>query len=110
MVMFAMNDGQFQLVYNVLSFSLASMMATTLFLWMRVPAVGARYQTAVLISGRAGRLLRFRHHLQVRCRPLHLPDHGDEIRQRKQELPRPMNQLVSFLTNLCEHAQVPIST
>jgi len=51
MVMFAMSDGQFQLVYNVLSFSLASMMATTLFLWMRVPAVGARYQTAVLISG-----------------------------------------------------------
>merc|ERR1711972_642779 len=37
--------------YNVLSFSLASTMATTLFLWMRVPAVGARYQTAVLISG-----------------------------------------------------------
>merc|ERR1740130_1017506 len=30
-----MTDGQFQLVYNILSFSLASMMATTLFLWMR---------------------------------------------------------------------------
>merc|ERR1712110_247217 len=50
-MMFQMTDGQFQLVYNVLSFSLASMMATTLFLWMRVPAVGARYQTAVFISG-----------------------------------------------------------
>jgi len=51
MVMFAMNDGQFQLVYNILSFSLASMMATTLFLWMRVPSINPRYQTAVLISG-----------------------------------------------------------
>merc|ERR1711941_53627 len=51
MVMFSMNDGQFQLVYNVLSFSLASMMATTLFLWMRVPNIAPRYQTAVLISG-----------------------------------------------------------
>merc|ERR1712110_887906 len=50
-MMFQMTDGQFQLVYNVLSFSLASMMATTLFLWMRVPAVGAKYQSAVLISG-----------------------------------------------------------
>jgi len=51
MVMFAMTDGQFQLVYNVLSFSLASMMATTLFLWMRVPAIVPKYQTALIISG-----------------------------------------------------------
>merc|ERR1712209_361773 len=50
-MMFAMNDSQFQLVYNVLSFSLASMMATTLFLWMRVPAINAKYQTALIISG-----------------------------------------------------------
>merc|ERR1712210_298630 len=33
------------------SFSLASMMATTLFLWMRVPAILDKYRTAVLISG-----------------------------------------------------------
>merc|ERR1719434_340261 len=46
-----MNDSQFQLVYNILSFSLASMMATTLFLWMRVPAINAKYQTALIISG-----------------------------------------------------------
>merc|ERR1711862_281549 len=46
-----MTDGQYQLVYNLLSFSLASMMATTIFLWMRVPAVEANYQTALMISG-----------------------------------------------------------
>merc|ERR1711879_976165 len=51
MVMFAMSDSQFQLVYNVLSFTLASMMSTTLFLWMRAPSISPRYQTAVLISG-----------------------------------------------------------
>mmetsp|Transcript_83626 Transcript_83626/g.179288 ORF Transcript_83626/g.179288 Transcript_83626/m.179288 type:complete len:259 (+) Transcript_83626:65-841(+) len=51
MVMFSMSDGQFQLVYNVLSFSLASMMATTLFLFMRVPGIHAKYQTALIISG-----------------------------------------------------------
>jgi len=50
-MMFPMNDGQFQLVYNVLSFCLASMMATTLFLWMRVPAVVPKYRTALIISG-----------------------------------------------------------
>lgn len=50
-MMFPMTDGQFQLVYNVLSFSLASMMATTLFLWMRVPAIERKYQTALIISG-----------------------------------------------------------
>merc|ERR1712005_91720 len=41
----------FQTVYNTLSFSLASMMATTMFLWFRSFAVGAKYQSAVLISG-----------------------------------------------------------
>jgi len=50
-MMFPMSDGQFQLVYNILSFSLASMMATTLFLWMRVPAISAKFQTALIISG-----------------------------------------------------------
>merc|ERR1712211_229126 len=41
----------FQAVYNVLSFALASMMATTMYLWLRQFAVQARYQSAVLISG-----------------------------------------------------------
>merc|ERR1712078_261312 len=49
--MYAMSDAQFGLVYNVLSFSLASMMATTIFLWMRVPAVNNKYQSALIISG-----------------------------------------------------------
>merc|ERR1712139_474028 len=39
------------LVYNCLSFCLASMMATTLFLWMRVPAVKEQYKSALIISG-----------------------------------------------------------
>jgi bacteriorhodopsin len=50
-MMFPMTDGQFQLVYNVLSFALASMMATTLFLWMRVPSIVPKYRTALIISG-----------------------------------------------------------
>lgn len=51
MVMYEMSDDQFQLVYNVLSFSLASMMATTLFLWMKVPDVSDKYRSGVIISG-----------------------------------------------------------
>jgi len=51
MVMYAMDDFQFQAVYNVLSFSFASMMATTLFLWFRSFAVKDKYRSAVLISG-----------------------------------------------------------
>jgi len=50
-MMFPMRDAQFQLVYNVLSFALASMMATTLFLWMRVPSIVPKYRTALIISG-----------------------------------------------------------
>jgi len=49
--MYPVTDSQFQLVYNVLSFSLASMMATTLFLWLKVSSVAPKFQTPVIISG-----------------------------------------------------------
>jgi len=51
MAMFNMSDFQYQAVYNVLSFALASMMATTLFLWCRSIAVKEQYKCAVFISG-----------------------------------------------------------
>jgi len=51
MVMYAMSDLQYQAVYNVLSFSLASMMATTMYLWFRATAVKDEYKSAVIISG-----------------------------------------------------------
>merc|ERR1719353_486862 len=41
----------YQAVYNVLSFALASMMATTMYLWFRSFAVQEKYRSAVLISG-----------------------------------------------------------
>merc|ERR1712194_803064 len=44
-------DLQYQAVYNVLSFALASMMATTMFLWFRSTAVKDQFKSAVLISG-----------------------------------------------------------
>jgi bacteriorhodopsin len=49
--MYEMNDVQYQTVYNTLSFSLASMMATTMYLWFRSFSVLNKYQSAVLISG-----------------------------------------------------------
>jgi bacteriorhodopsin len=49
--MYEMTDVQYQAVYNVLSFALASMMATTMYLWFRSFAVKPQYQSAVLISG-----------------------------------------------------------
>merc|ERR1712117_104955 len=51
MVMGAMTDLQYQTVYNTLSFSLASMMATTMYLWFRSTAVHDKFKSAVLISG-----------------------------------------------------------
>merc|ERR1712225_42190 len=50
-MMYPMSDLQYQAVYNVLSFSLASMMATTMYLWFRAFAVRDRYKSAVIISG-----------------------------------------------------------
>ena len=46
-----MTDLQYQAVYNVLSFALASMMATTMYLWFRASAVSDKYKSAVYISG-----------------------------------------------------------
>jgi bacteriorhodopsin len=51
MTMYEMTDLQYQAVYNVLSFALASMMATTMYLWFRAFAVQEKYRSAVLISG-----------------------------------------------------------
>jgi len=48
---FAMTAGQFDLVYNFTSFTLASMMATTIFLWLRVSSINEKYKSAVVISG-----------------------------------------------------------
>jgi len=50
-MMYAMSDVQYQAVYNVLSFALASMMATTVYLWFRSFAVTEKYRSAVLTSG-----------------------------------------------------------
>jgi len=49
--MTAITPTQFNLVYDVLSFSLATMMATTIFLWMRVSSVAEKYKSALVISG-----------------------------------------------------------
>merc|ERR1740133_699690 len=46
-----MSDLQYQAVYNVLSFALASMMATTMYLWFRATACSDKYKSAVVISG-----------------------------------------------------------
>lgn len=43
--------GQFSLVYNAFSFTLAAMSAATLFLWISRSQVGPAYKTAVTISG-----------------------------------------------------------
>lgn len=45
-----MTDGQFQLVYNALSFTLASMMASTIFFWFRVSSVHEKYKSALVIT------------------------------------------------------------
>merc|ERR1712176_693527 len=42
---------QFDLVYNVLSFSLASMAASTMFFWLRIGSVHEKYKSALVISG-----------------------------------------------------------
>eukprot|EP00965_Chrysotila_dentata_P208727 6184867-Pleurochrysis_carterae.AAC.2 len=50
MVMFAVSASQFDLVYNSLSFTFASMLASTLFFWLRLPSVSEQYKSALTIT------------------------------------------------------------
>jgi len=49
--MSSITANQFNLVYDVLSFSFATMMATTIFCWMRVGDVKEMYRSALIITG-----------------------------------------------------------
>jgi hypothetical protein len=49
--MFDMTAAQFDLVYNALSFTLASMMASTIFFWLRLSSVHEDYKSAMTITG-----------------------------------------------------------
>jgi len=48
---FELQEFQYEVVYDILSFTLASMMATTLFLWFRVPSIKEELKTPLIISG-----------------------------------------------------------
>merc|ERR1711987_29746 len=50
-MMYDMTYGQHQLVYNFTSFTLASMMASTVFFWIRLGGVPEQYKSALCITG-----------------------------------------------------------
>merc|ERR1719502_2262578 len=50
-MMYSMTAASFDLVYNGLSFTLASMMASTIFFWLRLGSVHETYKSALCITG-----------------------------------------------------------
>merc|ERR1740127_12602 len=50
-MMYPMTAAQFDLVYNSLSFTLALMMASTIFFWLRLGSVNEKYKSAMTITG-----------------------------------------------------------
>jgi bacteriorhodopsin len=49
--LFNVTDEQFQVVYNFLSFTFASMAASTLFFWFRLGSISEKYKSALTITG-----------------------------------------------------------
>jgi len=49
--LFEMTDGQYQVVYDFLSFTFASMAASTLFFWLRLSSIAEKYKSALAITG-----------------------------------------------------------
>jgi len=48
---YEMTDGQYQIVYDFLSFTFACMAASTLFFWLRLPSIHEKYKSALIITG-----------------------------------------------------------
>merc|ERR1711937_555548 len=48
---FDVTDGQYQVVYDCLSFTFASMAASTLFFWLRLGSIHEKYKSALVITG-----------------------------------------------------------
>ena len=63
-VEYVVSDLEFQTVYNTSSFSLASMAATTTYLWFRSYAVADKYKSAVVISGLVTFIAAY-HHMRI---------------------------------------------
>merc|ERR1712028_161397 len=49
--MYQVTGGQYQLVYNGLSFTFATMAASTVFFWLRLGSIHEKYKSALVISG-----------------------------------------------------------
>merc|ERR1712023_588906 len=43
--------GQYQIVYDFLSFTFACMAASTTFFWLRLPSIAEKYKSALVITG-----------------------------------------------------------
>jgi len=44
-------DGQYQVVYDFLSFTFATMAASTIFFWLRLPSIAEKYKSALVVTG-----------------------------------------------------------
>jgi len=49
--MYQVTGGQYQLVYNGLSFTFATMAASTVFFWLRLGSIHEKYKSALVITG-----------------------------------------------------------
>jgi len=49
--LYDVTDGQYQIVYDFLSFTFACMAASTIFFWLRLPSIHEKYKSALVITG-----------------------------------------------------------
>merc|ERR1712078_933156 len=61
---FDVTDGQYQVVYDCLSFTFASMAASTLFFWLRLGSIHEKYKSALVITGLATFIAAY-HYLRI---------------------------------------------
>merc|ERR1711871_1028458 len=78
-------DGQFQIVYNILSFTFACMMASTVFFWFRIPSVHEKYKTALTITS-MGTFIAAYHYLRIFNSWVDAYKYDDQINQSNPEV------------------------
>jgi len=59
-----MTDGQYQVVYDFLSFTFACMAASTLFFWLRLGSIHEKYKSALVITGMVTAIAAY-HYLRI---------------------------------------------
>jgi len=83
--LYDVTDGQYQIVYDFLSFTFACMAASTIFFWLRLPSIHEKYKSALVITGLVTFIAAY-HYLRIFNSWVDAYKYDDQINQSNPEV------------------------